>query len=206
MLIALAIVTATITLPPMTLCVHAAPTISPRLVKQTLAEAAAIWRDTGVTLTFEDNDCAGGPARLVPFLRMRVSFVEETIASRPDELPIGWIDFDEVGDPMRQIHLSIDNATTILAGYDTTGPMSRMTSFERNMLLSRILGRALAHELGHYLLSTKSHTRTGLMKAHHGAHDFLGQNRGGFAIDGSQKALIAACLLQAAVRTEVAGQ
>jgi len=206
MLIALALATVTIAFPPVMLSVRPAPTIPSRFVRQSLEEAAAIWRDAGVTLWFEDDDCASGPTRIVPSVRMQVSFEEHSIASRPEALPIGWIDFDELGDPMRQIHLSIDNAMKILEGWQGVGTVSRMTSFERNLLLARILGRALAHELGHYLLSTKSHTKTGLMKAHHVAQDFLGLNRAGFEVDASQKALIAARRLQAAVRTEVAPQ
>src|SRR5262245_54359951 len=40
------------------------------------------------------------------------------------------------------------------------------TFSERNdLLLSRALGRALAHEIGHYLLGTSRHTSRGLMRA-----------------------------------------
>ena len=35
-----------------------------------------------------------------------------------------------------------------------------------DLLLSRALGRALAHEIGHYLLGTSRHTALGLMRAH----------------------------------------
>jgi hypothetical protein len=31
--------------------------------------------------------------------------------------------------------------------------------------LARVLGRALAHEIGHYLLASPAHTATGLMRA-----------------------------------------
>jgi hypothetical protein len=206
MLIALALSVATIALPPLALSVHAAPTMSSRIIRQTLEEAAVIWRNAGVTLVFEDDDCASGPTRVVPSVRMHVTFEESSNASRPDALPIGWIDFDEVGDPMRQVHLSLDNATRILEGWQGVGPVSRMTPFERNMLLARVLGRALAHELGHYLLSSKAHTKSGLMKAHHVAQDFLGLNRAGFEVDASQQALIASRRLHAAVRNDVVSQ
>jgi len=200
MLIALALATATIVLPPLTLSVHAAPDISAGIVKQTLEEAATIWRQSGVTLMFEDDDCVSGPGRVVPSARMHVTFEHESIASRPDALPIGWIDFDELGDPMRQIHLSLANAQTLMEDADGVGVVRRMTIYQRNLLLSRALGRALAHEVGHFLLASKSHTKTGLMKAHRMATDFLGPNRGGFELDASQRALIAARLVQAATR------
>jgi hypothetical protein len=37
----------------------------------------------------------------------------------------------------------------------------------RDRLLGRVLGRAVAHELGHFLLASKTHTSTGLMRAGH---------------------------------------
>ena len=34
-----------------------------------------------------------------------------------------------------------------------------MPIFEREMLMARAMGRALAHELGHYFLASKEHTQ-----------------------------------------------
>ena len=42
------------------------------------------------------------------------------------------------------------------------------------MLLARAMGRALAHEMGHYLLASKEHTKNGLMQAHRTATEFFG--------------------------------
>jgi len=36
---------------------------------------------------------------------------------------------------------------------------------ERETYLGRAMGRALAHELGHYLLASKAHTAAGLMRS-----------------------------------------
>ena len=197
MFIALALAAATTMLPPMTLSVHATTSVPAKIIKQTLDEAAAVLRESGVTLMAEDDDCAGGPTRFVPSVLIHVMFDDTVIPSRPYALPIGWIDFDEYGDPMRRVHLSLANATSLMEAAEGAANASRMTVFERNLRLSRALGRALAHELGHYLLSSKSHTKEGLMKAHHPAGDFLGVDRSAFEIDASQRALIAARLLRA---------
>jgi hypothetical protein len=42
-----------------------------------------------------------------------------------------------------------------------------------DVLLSRALGRALAHEIGHYLLPTSRHTARGLMRAHFSPSELL---------------------------------
>ena len=54
------------------------------------------------------------------------------------------------------------------------------------------MGRALAHELGHYLLASKVHTERGLLKASRTAAELFGTTRGGFQLDPSQRRQIAA--------------
>ena len=46
------------------------------------------------------------------------------------------------------------------------GPFERLPSILYDLFLARALGRALAHEIGHYLLGTSRHTARGLMRAH----------------------------------------
>jgi hypothetical protein len=46
-----------------------------------------------------------------------------------------------------------------------------------------VLGRAVAHEIGHYLLNTRGHARHGLMRARIDARDFADLRNGGFGLD-----------------------
>ena len=54
------------------------------------------------------------------------------------------------------------------------------------------MGRALAHELGHYLLASKVHTARGLLKASRTAAELFSIERAGFKIDPLQRQQIAA--------------
>ena len=54
------------------------------------------------------------------------------------------------------------------------------------------MGRALAHELGHYLLASKVHTRGGLMKAVLTALELFTPDASGFRIEPAQRGAIAA--------------
>jgi hypothetical protein len=65
---------------------------------------------------------------------------------------------------------------------------------ERNLKLGRAMGRALAHEMGHYLLASKVHTRRGLMQATHTASAFFDNDRSSFAIDNALRQELAARL------------
>jgi hypothetical protein len=72
------------------------------------------------------------------------------------------------------------------------GRVSTLTITERETLLGRAMGRALAHEIGHYLLASKAHTATGVMQARRGAAELFSRSRQGFQLQADQRRLIAA--------------
>jgi hypothetical protein len=65
---------------------------------------------------------------------------------------------------------------------------------QRDTLLARAMGRALAHELGHYLLASTAHTEGGLMKAVLTAVELFMPDSRGFRIEAEQRGLVAARL------------
>jgi len=67
------------------------------------------------------------------------------------------------------------------------GLADRMPIAEREMLLARAMGRALAHEIGHYLFGSKTHSARGLMQATHSAAQFFGYERNAFTVDTAQR-------------------
>ena len=63
------------------------------------------------------------------------------------------------------IHLWMGNAEALASGSDIGGPPFIMRSREeRNAIVLQMMGVALAHELGHYLLDTTHHSVTGLLR------------------------------------------
>jgi hypothetical protein len=63
-----------------------------------------------------------------------------------------------------------------------------------DMFLARALGRALAHEIGHYLLGTREHTRHGLMRAEFLPQDLLEDTTAPlYRLDAQTRAAIVAC-------------
>jgi hypothetical protein len=56
--------------------------------------------------------------------------------------------------------------------------------------MGRLLGRSLAHELGHYLLGTKGHTEMGLMRAHYDASDARVSVQSDYTLNGNQVAAL----------------
>lgn len=63
-----------------------------------------------------------------------------------------------------------------------------------NRLAARLLGQAIAHELGHYLLGSSSHSRRGLMRASLGGNDLLRSAPDAFRLEPEQAAAVTARL------------
>jgi hypothetical protein len=174
----------------MTVHVHAAPTVSPLLLDRTLEEAAAIWRPTGVTFHWKRID--GMPQGEPHPVALRV-IVADQKGQAPEHggAALGWVNF--AGDePDREIHLSRVNALALLAMTRRGRRLSQLTPGETATVLGRILGRALAHELGHYLLKTKQHTTAGLMRGRRPIQDFSAPRANGFEVDAAQRQAVAA--------------
>jgi hypothetical protein len=61
------------------------------------------------------------------------------------------------------------------------------------------MGRALAHEIGHYLLASKAHTDKGLMATRRSAYELFSAERARFAIDAGEQGAMAARFVQPVV-------
>ena len=101
---------------------------------------------------------------------------------------MGWIRFTEAG-PEPSIHLSRAGVEELLL--HTAGSNS-LTRFTHETLVARALGRALSHELGHYLLRSPTHTSRGLMRAAWSSEDFFGIHRSRFELTAAQQHTAAA--------------
>jgi hypothetical protein len=91
---------------------------------------------------------------------------------------LGWITFTADG-PEPAIHLSRASAEDLLL---RTPGLDDTTIAAREKLVGRALGRALSHEIGHYLLKSKGHTLRGLMRAIWPSNEFFDVNRNGFEL------------------------
>jgi hypothetical protein len=59
-----------------------------------------------------------------------------------------------------------------------------------NLMVGRAFGRALAHEIGHYLLRWRGHAPAGLMRATHRSLDLIDPERQGFDLSAEEVARI----------------
>ncbi len=103
---------------------------------------------------------------------VRMTVTARTL-DRQDSGGLGWIDFiDAVPQP------AITVSTTALAGLIASGTwdhrsIAGLPPHAARLALRHGLARAAAHELGHYLLRSTAHARTGLMRARFSVDDLL---------------------------------
>lgn len=177
----------------LTVNVSASPDIPPSLVSSLLAETDAIWRSSGFTFAWRHAPREAGAASL------HVVIGHDVRPGRGGGLALGWIVFDE-GRPEHEIYVSHANAQRLMIeAPGVVGALDRMPLLEKHTLLARAMGRALAHEMGHYLLESKAHTLNGLMRAGITASEFFGNDNRQFKLDNGQRGSITARLTKESV-------
>jgi len=196
-------------LPPVVVDVIVASNVPPTVVTRVLDEADAIWRASGLTFVWRRTSAAGAsPAQAdacpPPHRNLGVVIGNDRGATSGEErarrVPLGWIVFEEQDMPDHEIYVSYENAVEYMAGARAVvGVIEQMPVAERELKLARAMGRALAHEIGHYLLASKAHSPKGLMQATHTANEFFGYPRDTFTIDAAQRQTVAARLQHASL-------
>jgi hypothetical protein len=124
-------------------------------------EVSAVWRRHGVSIlwgTEGEEDAAPASVTLV--------ITDEG----PREVSgwnrnLGWMRFGAGGEPQNVLWVSAPNAIALAAEARAGGrPVGELPARMAAGFTARMIGRAAAHELGHYLLATPRHSRHGLMR------------------------------------------
>jgi peptidoglycan/xylan/chitin deacetylase (PgdA/CDA1 family) len=176
----------------LTIAVHMTHGMSNAIAKDALREASAIWKLGGVTLDWHaTSEPPGGGGRST----VNVTFDDAPGSVAGQDVPLGWVTLDAAGVPEGTIFLSRKNALRLAETIDEY--RERPLKFKER-LVARALGRALAHELGHYLTGSKEHTVSGLMKGRRLADEFFSTACVGFDVNGDERRLAARMLALAA--------
>jgi hypothetical protein len=165
--------------------VTAAADIPRALVTATLHEADAVWRAAGFKFLWERGTTAANAT-----LRVVIGGGASPVTRK---MPLAWIGFEE-DRPTSLIYVSHTNALAFMENSrETVGVTDAMPALQRETYLARAMGRALAHEIGHYLLASRTHAAKGLMMATHSSAEFFSTERGGaFAIAAAERKQMAA--------------
>jgi hypothetical protein len=147
-------------------------------MRQAIEEADAIWRPFGVSVTALPRGAGPG----MHDVRLTVQLVERLDPGQGPSL--GGITFlgDEGPEPV--LRLATATLERMLTGLRLSGrPFEDLPPAIAHGVYGRALGRVLAHELGHFLLSSRAHRDTGVMRAAFSVADLTGPSRRAFALD-----------------------
>lgn len=147
--------------------------VSSVVLHAAVAEAAAVWAPYNVSVAAAGADDEG-----------RVVLPVMLIESRGLPVHPGWrgalgaVRFDAAGAPTPAITVFLTDIEQFIAGALVLGaPAWRWPPRLRDEVFGRVLGRVLAHEIGHYVLRSPRHTADGLMRSLQLVDDLVSPSR-----------------------------
>jgi hypothetical protein len=118
-----------------------------------------IWR-RGVDLVMREPTSDGA----VNTESIRVVFTHRTLGASGNEA-LAWVEFVD-GEPQPLLTVSVTAVASLARGGSWMGrSFESLPPRARQEFMRRALTHAVAHEVGHYLFKTPTHTRRGLMQA-----------------------------------------
>jgi hypothetical protein len=176
---------ATKTMHAVPIAVYAPRGVTDSLMSRIREEASAIWASAGIAFEWHRVD---SEARALEW-PLDIT-VDDRRASVEPGGALGWIMFTD-NRPGHSIHLSRACADDLVRA--TPGLIDTSLA-SHEIFVGRALGRALAHELGHYLLQSKAHSSRGLMRRIWNSDDSFGLSRAGLELTTDQRAAVIAYL------------
>jgi hypothetical protein len=162
---------------------HASP--GARLVPALVAEADRIWQPRGVAVVRADTSGIMREAVRITLHLGSLSAVRASSSGRKGEGTSGlgsiWFDEDDV--PGETITVDDEAVSARLSEVKLNNrPLADWPPAVVDQVLARALGRVLAHELGHFLLRSKVHQTSGLMRSAFSGPDLAAWERTRFAL------------------------
>lgn len=164
----------------MTVCVtfSQALEMNASLKTPVLAELNRIWQPMGITVEETEkfqNNCD------------RWILLKSALEAGPEDAAgqtaIAWVPFVEKR-ARRVVFVRMNHARTLIEAFNPTNMLRPPSQTEA--LLAKLVGRSLAHELGHVLLNSMAHERSGLMRARYQTHDVMHDLPSGYTLNAGQ--------------------
>ena len=149
-----------------------------------ISEAAAIWLPHGVVV----RAASAGLPPTADTIVLRV-VVQPRPASSGTRWrgPLAAVRFDGLGTPLTEIALYLPDLIDLIDRSNAVAS-DRWPTILRERAIGRAVGRVLAHELGHYLLRSRTHAPSGLMRAVQNTAELIAGDRETFALSADDAA------------------
>jgi hypothetical protein len=162
---------------------------SPLTLRTAVAEANILWSRYGVAI---DLAAAGASPGGRGVLTVVVVETPRSSAANRWRQPLGAITFGADGTPAPVIEVFLADIRCFISTARVLGAFEwQWPRTMREEILGRVLGRVMAHEIGHYVLRSPRHGSAGLMKQVQFGDAFVGLERRGFALSNAEAASVA---------------
>ena len=170
-----------------TLAFQDALPIADPIVRAAVQEAADIWAPYGLAL----KRAPACDRAAVDGLVLAVETVDRVPPGRAGVV-LGEVAFRD-GTPEPRVSLFL-NALLDLIGDTRALSLAALQSPRvlRDLIVGRAVGRVLAHEIGHYILATRTHATAGLMRSSQRSDELVAPSRAGFKLSALEAARILA--------------
>ena len=122
----------------------------------------AIWRPYAVIVFLDTAD----PGRTGYDDEIQLVVSARVGSSATGAPSLGWMTFVAPGQPASFVTVSIASARNLIAGSSWMGrPFERLPLTLSQQFVTRAVSWSAAHEIGHYLLRTSRHSKSGLMRS-----------------------------------------
>jgi len=176
-------------------CPPAADCSAPHTLARMRRETEQIWRSLDVRIEWVDSRPAfdASPRRLTVFL-------ESEGAPAPQHEAVVLASLHPPAEPCEGgvVQIWMRNVRQQLASLHVAGvPFVSLPNALGDVILARALGRALAHEIGHYLLGTGAHAQRGLMRARFAPLEFGEELSAQYGLEPRERGWLALCRAEA---------
>jgi hypothetical protein len=165
----------------------AGPPLPSRVESAAMEEVRAVWAPYGVDVFHADVSDARRDADVV---------LTVILKDRPNRRlasgALGSIVFRDE-EPQPSITMYQDAIDELVSTVTIAGCRSlQWPSAFHDAIVGRVFGRALAHEIGHFLLRARRHSDVGLMRAPHSVPDLVSADRQHFGLSAAQQTRLSA--------------
>ncbi len=171
-----------------TLVFHDSLPIADPVVRTAVQEAADIWAPYGLAL------------KRAPACERAASDALVLAVEAADRVPpgragvvLGEVAFRPDGTPEPRVSLFLNALLTLIADTRALSLAAwQSPRVLRDLIVGRAVGRVLAHEIGHYILATRTHGTSGLMRSSQRSDELVSPSRAGFKLSALEAAQILA--------------
>jgi hypothetical protein len=158
--------------------------LSDAQLSQLIDQVREIWRPAGVDVAAGRYGEPPSPGAATVSLRITWTAPRRESAGPP---VLAWVGRPVVGGLKPVLCVSLPGIAELLDPADFLGrPLRQGPGAARQRLIAQAIGRVVAHELGHFLLQSASHTAAGLMRADYSPRDLLGLSLEPFRVTADQ--------------------